>query len=150
MSSALVLSDSHSTERYTSKQDVGLLSSRRPGGLNLGKNPLCVLCSLTSYCRRLQHVYPLAESLNGVPRITACGTHLPSIVFMVNEENKSHPILSLLSHCLTLSLFFLSWFLCRHSVLQEKPCLSFSSLIFLPCHQIAYMAPSLMLGTPSY
>ena len=36
-----------------------------PGGLYLGKNPPCVLRSLTNYCRSLQHVHPLVESLNG-------------------------------------------------------------------------------------
>ena len=36
-----------------------------PRGLNLGKNPLCVLYFLTSYCRSLPHIHPLAEYLNG-------------------------------------------------------------------------------------
>ena len=80
----------------------------------------------------------------------SCTLPLQCIVFMINKANKSHPIHSLLSLCLTVSLFSISWFLCRHDVLYEKPCLLFALLTLLPCHQIAYMAGSLMLWTPSY
>jgi len=71
------------------------------------------------------------------------------IVSMINEENKSHPILSLLFHYLILSHFSFSWFLYRHGVLHEKPCPSFSSLTHLLCDQISYVASSLMLWKPT-
>ena len=46
---------------------------------------------------------------------------------MTSEANESHPIHSLLSPYLTVSLFSLFWFLYRHGVLHEKPCLTFAS-----------------------